>query len=299
MIMIVRDAANQIASVMLLVVNWIGQWGANANRFRADCGPACVAMLLEFYAKRHGWTVDQLANQTRLADGASGLMPSQLVALCTLHGLPTKVATVTEDDIRAEITAGRPVIALVAYRFITGRLDQGDKNPGSDGHFIVLVGFDETHFVANDPDYWVPFTSRGHDTLIPYTQVGQAMDAYGNQAVLVETDKMSISDQITALTHSIRNELDQLDVLAAQAGTPPTPPPTPPPTVVSATVMEDATHVRAQPTINSAIVDTLNAGIALMVKDSGVNADSHHWMQITNGPVKDINGFIAKDLLTF
>lgn len=284
--------------MVMLNVPWIGQWGANANRFRPDCGPASVAMLLEFYGKRHGWTVDQLANQTALADGAGGLMPSDLVKLAALHGLPCKVVTASEDMIRAELLAGRPVIPLVAYRFITNRLDQGDKNPGTDGHFFVLVGFDSTHFVANDPDYWIPFTSRGHDTLIPYTELGQAMNAYGNQALFVETDKMAVSDQILALTHNIRAELDQLDVLAAQCGATPPPPP-PPPTVVSATIAEDGTHIRLQPTVNSTIIDTLNAGIALMVKDSGVDADTHHWMQITNGPAKDINGFVAKDLLTF
>lgn len=287
-----------VLSNFLLNVFWIGQWGLNASRFRADCGPACVAMLLEYYNKRHGWTVDQLANETSLADGASGLMPSALVDLCTLHGLPTRVQTVSEDDIKAEIDAGRPVIVLVAYRFITNRLDQGDKVPGEDGHFIVIVGYDDTHFVANDPDYWVPFTARGHDTLIPYTEVGQAMAAYGNQAVLVETDKMSLADEITALTHNMRAELDQLDALAAQCSTTPPPPP-PPPQVVSAAVAENGTRVRQQPTVNSTEIMQLAAGTALMVKDSGVNADTHEWMLITNGPAKAINGFVAKDLLTF
>lgn len=283
---------------VLLNVPWVGQWGANANRFRADCGPASVAALLEFYGKRHGWTVDQLANQTALADGAGGLMPSQLVTLAALHGLPCKVVTANEDMIKAELAAGRPVIPLVAYRFITNRLDQGDNVPGSDGHFFVLVGFDTTHFVANDPDYWIPFTSRGHDTLVAYTDLGLAMNAYGNLAVFVEVDKMSLSDQITALTHNIRAELDQLDSLAAQCGTT-TPPPPPPPAVVSATVIGDGTHVRNNPNVTSAILATLNAGTALMVIDSGVDADTHHWMKITNGPAVTIGGFVAKDLLTF
>lgn len=276
----------------------------NANAYRADCGPACIAMLLEYYGKRNGLTVDQLARETSLADGATGLMPRQLVNLAERHGLPTSVHTTTANVLRYEIDHGRPVCVLVAYRFINNRLDIGDNIPGQDGHFLNIVGYDSDHFVANDPDYWIPYTARGRDTLIAITELNQAMAEYQYQAVLVEVSRMSLADQINALAvqigvklESVEDDLTQIKSLAAQITTDPNPPPpTPQPaTVTNAT----GANIRQGPTINSGIMTAVKVGTKLTVIDTGVNADNHRWMQVTEGPAGTVNGFVAKDLLSF
>lgn len=284
------------------------QWGEGASRFVRDCGAACLIMLLEYFGMRRGLTVDQVAWMTPLADGASGLNPIDLVRTGARLGLPLAVRTVTAQDIKAEIDAGRPVCVLLAYRFISGRLDQGDNQPGTDGHFINIVGYNSApdgsiaNWLGDDPDFWAPLTQRGHDLLIHFTELEQAMAIYGNQAVVVEVDKMSWQDQANAITANIRLQLDGLDALIA-ANSNPTPPPPPPPTPTPqpCTVTNAAgANIRSQPTISAGILKIYNVGTKLTVVDSLVDADTHRWMKVTAAPdTLAVGGFVAKDLLSF
>lgn len=155
---------------------------------------------MSYYGKLNGLTVDRLASETGLRYSDSGLLPVQLSVLGSRHGLPLKVnVATTEDDLRREIDKGRPVVALVAYRYILGRLDQADKIPGNDGHYLAVVGYDDTHFVLNDPDYRVPYVSRGHNTLVPVTELARAMAAYRGQCIFVGDVVMSVKEQVKAL----------------------------------------------------------------------------------------------------
>jgi uncharacterized protein YvpB len=186
----------------MLNVPFIPQWGVGANRAVNDCGVACVAMLLSYYGKLGGRTVDMLTRQTGLASSDSGLLPMQLVVLASRYGLPLKVnAGTTLDQIRAEIDAGRPVIALVSYRYILGRLDQADSVPGKDLHFFVILGYDDTHFIANDPDTWVDYERYGHNDMIPVTELDKAITgaSYHNQSVFVGEVVMTPLEQAKSL----------------------------------------------------------------------------------------------------
>lgn len=290
---------------LLEAVPWIGQWGANANAYRADCGPACIAMLLAYYGKLGNFTVDQLARETSLASGASGLMPGQLVTLAARHGLPTCTRTATLTSLRYEIDRGRPVCILVAYRFINNRLDIGDNVPGKDGHFLNIIGYDDDHFVANDPDYWVPYTERGHDTDIAITDLQRAMAEYQYQVVFVEVSKMSLGDQINALVlqteiliENVEGNLAQIKALAAQISDEPPEPPAPVPQV-AIVINATGANIRQGPTINSKIMLAVKVNTKLTVLDTGIDADNHRWMQVTVGPEGTVNGFVAKDLLSF
>lgn len=215
----------------------ISQWGISASKYRTDCGVACVAMLLEFYHKRGDWTVDQLAAQTALTARDKGLTCDQLVTLAFLHDLNLYTHPYTTlEQIRREIDAGRPVIALIAYRFILGRLDQRDNNPLNDGHFIVIVGYDDTHFIADDPDYWAPYTERGHNTLIPITELDAAISG-GNpyrKCVFSREVIMATSKEIETMKAAeaqIRLALDAMhtyiNALVPSDTTPPSPAPLP------------------------------------------------------------------------
>jgi uncharacterized protein YvpB len=269
----------------------ISQWGVSANRYRNDCGVACVAMLLEYYAKRGISTVDSLASETGLKSSDDGLLPAQLVALAARHDLPGVAVRAGLDDIRAAIDDNRPVIALVAYRFILGRLDQADNVPGQDGHYVVVVGYDDGHFVLDDPDYWVPHVERGHNYLCPVTELDRAMAEHGYQAVLVEVERMSAADQIVALAKQAQGLLDEILVLADDVQ------PEPPPVdTVAVVVKANSTNIRSQPTTNSSVVAVVNAGVILNVVDAHVTANGYQWYQIIGG---QYNGwYIAQSVVS-
>lgn len=274
----------------LILAPELPQWGVGANRYRTDCGPACVAMLLSLYGKLGTLTIDALAGETGLRFSDTGLMPDALVKLSKSHGLTLhNHAGTTLDAIRAEIDAVRPVIALIAYRFISGRLDQADNNPANDGHYFVITGYDDTHFVVNDPDVWEPYIERGHEMWIPVTDLDRALagDNFNSQCLFVED--LTLTDQIIALAK-------QIEALAAQiAATPPvTPPPAPVGPSIAVTVTNDKTNVRQKSTVSSPVVAVLSAGTALNVVDAKVTADNHSWYQIADGQYMGF--YIAQDV---
>lgn len=299
----------------ILDVPWVGQWGENASAYRADCGPACIRMLLEFFGKGADTTVDSLARETALADGRSGLMPYQLVTLAAKHDLVTVAAQLSPDQIMAEIDDGFPVIVLLANRYLVGRLDVNDNKPGSDGHYVIVIGYNADsdkvngHFVINDPDYWAPYTSKGSDIYVPFTELEKAMSVYGNWAVMIAGGKMSAIDDALAITTNMRSELDHLDKIvkayeAALAVPAPTPTPAPAPgDAKKGTVLEDHTHVRQNPSLTATIVDELKAGdIVFVVETSNITTGSQgifHWMKITIGPRNTAGFYIAKETLSF
>lgn len=274
-----------------LPVPYFSQWGEGANRRRADCGPASLLMVGRFYGKMGRLSVDDLTAQTSLLQSDTGLMPQALVTLGLLHGLRTYVhKNTTILDIQRELMAGRPVIPLVHYRYISGRLDQADSNPATDGHFMVIVGADDTHVVANDPDYWSPYTQKGHNTLVPETEIEKAMAGFGGTCVFAREDQnVTTKMQIAAL-------LAQAQALISQLPEDTTPSPTVP---KDATVNGPAgnVNVRKAPG-DGTVVKLVNNGIAFKVVDSA----TYNWSQITEGTADGVDlkdAFIYTPYLTF
>lgn len=289
----------------ILDVRHIPQWGVGANRVRNDCGPASVAMCLDYYDKLDGLTVDALALETGLRYSDTGLMPADLVKLAARHNLSTYPCfDTTEADLRREIDVGRPVVLLFAYRFILGRLDQADNVPGQDGHFAVLVGYDDTHWVLNDPDVWQPYLERGHDMVIPVTELRRAMAEYRNQTVMMG-ERMSLSEQLTNLGKQI--EALATDVAALEAAPPPVPPKPveePLPGAEEEKVIVGGVNVRLDNDAASQRLDGLIAGQRVVVQGS-VQANGHIWSSVkkVNGVVKTyqvgdrtVYGRIARDV---
>lgn len=272
----------------LVLAPEIPQWGVGANRYRTDCGPASVAMLLSLYGRLNGLTIDALANETGLRFNDSGLMPDALVKLAAAHGLTLRNHIGTSlDAIRAEIDAGRPVIALIAYRFIGNRLDQADNNPANDGHYFVVTGYDDTHFVVNDPDVWTPYLERGHEMWIAITDLDRALagDNFNSQCLFVED--LTLTDQIIAHANAI------IALAQQQAATaPPAPPPSEP--IVAVVVNRDSTNVRNGPTTAAPVMTVLPAGTALNVQDVKVSANGHNWYRIADGAYQ--GDYIAQEV---
>ncbi len=258
-------------------VPYTPQWGTGASRYNADCGPACVAMCLALYDRLAGYTVDQLAAQTGLSSNDVGLTPTQLVALALRHGLRAMFRVgVTPETIRSEINAGRPVIALISYHAILGRLDQGDYIPGSDGHFVVVVGYSEgpgeSCFILNDPDFWQPYTQRGHDFFVPVTQLEDGLTYFGSQCVLMETP-MSLRDQYKSLGQQIITLADDI-------------PDTPVPVSTELNCNTAKLNVRRAAGVGDNVVGWLELNDVIAVIDATVAG----WKQIVSGTIHTLSG---------
>lgn len=99
----------------------------------ATCGLTSAAMLLNYYSK--GVTPDGL--YTRFGK-AAGQTPEGLANVYAAYGLASRSTRAgTEAMIRRQIDAGRPV---VVHGWFT-----------SAGHIVVIIGYNSTGWVVNDP----------------------------------------------------------------------------------------------------------------------------------------------------
>lgn len=131
---------------------YVAQVSPTANRYRNDCGCACVLMCLRYAYARAGLldptllSVDELAAKTTLAQRDNGLTSDQLVLLLRGYGVAAqKVILLTAAMVRQMLSAGSPVICLLKY---------GDFNPANvfkGGHFAVAVGSDRFDVLFHDP----------------------------------------------------------------------------------------------------------------------------------------------------
>src|SRR5512135_26498 len=140
----------------LLQVPYKSQNDADATLKRSDCGPACVAMILN--ALGQTVTTNQVTKASGM-QGDQGLRINQLISAAKVFQLDlTSRSGQTLDELKALIDNGQPPIALIKYGLIPDRLDRNY----SAGHFVVVVGYDDAtqRIFVNDPDY--PPGARGY-----------------------------------------------------------------------------------------------------------------------------------------
>lgn len=294
--------------MILLPVQEIPQWGIGANRTRTDCGPASVAMCLSFYGLLNGLTVDQLAAETTLKYSDAGLQPAALVTLAAKHGLTLMVhRDTTLDDLRSELDNGFPIIALIAYRFISGKLDKNDNDPKNDGHFFVVVGYQGDAFYVCDPDYWQPYTARGFDAIVPASEMDAAIGggSIARQCLFVVGDPLMTIDnakltawiaQVEALSADMKTELAAL-----------VPPVVVPPVVTPPPGPQRSAAVNAPGGLNAHVAASTSATAAanipnltlLSVTDTGITTpDGYTWEQVVT-PIQYAKLFVVAKYLDF
>ena len=136
--------------VVIPSIPYKSQYDPDANEFRNDCGPACLAMVLNAF----GFNAS-----TNVVYAKTGAKPNNYVSVAQLmrvalsYGVPFDYfGRWTLAQLLDAVHRGKGIITLIHY----GALSQ--INPGIstqntfDGpHFVVVVGADDEHIFVNDP----------------------------------------------------------------------------------------------------------------------------------------------------
>jgi LysM repeat protein len=181
---------------VLLDVPYHSQEDADAKWAAADCGPACVRMLIGWNALRQGQpdpnlSIDEVAKATGMGRNRFSF-PRQLVAVGEKYGLKLEYRRDAKlAAVLAELDAGRPVISLIRYANLKGRQNQRFRG----GHFVVVAGYNDREIVLNDPDWWGNNRNGGAGFRVPRAEFEGAIgldnwkagnDPY--QAIFVKAD---------------------------------------------------------------------------------------------------------------
>ena len=135
---------------VLLRVDYKSQYDPDAAASRNDCGPTCLAMLVN--ALGIAATSDVVFHRTgAAADGYVSM--AQLMRAAESYGTPLEFRKGWDlAQLRAALDRAQPVIALVHYGAFS-ELAPGVSTQSSFGgpHFVLVVGYDDEAVVVHDP----------------------------------------------------------------------------------------------------------------------------------------------------
>ena len=147
----------------------------DASKFRNDCGPASLAMVLHAF----GVTVSTNAVFRKTGAPDNGFVSvGQLRRASQSYGVPLEYrADQTLAQLRKLIRSGKPLIALVHYgAFVQVAPGQSTQSKFTGPHFLVVVAYDDQHVYVNDP-LWSG-TRRSEGERLRWTNA-QFMAAWG------------------------------------------------------------------------------------------------------------------------
>ncbi len=131
-----------------LLLQWDDRWGYVSygdDIIGLDgCGPTCLSMVAVGLTGNVKWTPVRVA---RMSESNGHYVEGQGTAWtlmyegCIQLGLEAKVIGLSEEEMAAELKAGRPIIASMAPGDFTDT-----------GHFIVFVDYKDGKFYVNDPN---------------------------------------------------------------------------------------------------------------------------------------------------
>jgi predicted double-glycine peptidase len=129
-----------------LQVRYKSQWDDDAKASNNDCGPASIAMILNYYGLNV--TTDQVFAKTG-ADGGLISIAKMQNAIINLGYESEFKKNISVDDLKNYINQDIPVIALVHYGSLNSTQDKNFKG----GHFFDVVGYRDDGYFVNDPNF--------------------------------------------------------------------------------------------------------------------------------------------------
>ena len=146
-----------------LDIPYRSQWDSDAKFNNSDCGPTCAAMLLNYNGKNA--TPDGIYNFITPRGPNDFTFVWELVNVFKAHQVTARniqydTKGTAFHHLRANIDAGKPMIALVKYQpwiSATGNSYQW-------GHFVVVTGYDNTNVYMHDPLFgmWASRSKGAH-----------------------------------------------------------------------------------------------------------------------------------------
>lgn len=160
---IVGNSSESKPPTAILGVPYRSQWDADASRFASDCGPACAAMILDYY--NTNVAIDDIALACGMGTSKNYTLPADLVQVMAKHGIKSqRRLNLTITDLETEVRSNRPTIVLVHYGSL-GDLRQ--DRVFSAGHWMVVVGMTAEAVFVHDPNWRDPRRNEGSGLLIP------------------------------------------------------------------------------------------------------------------------------------
>jgi LysM repeat protein len=134
----------------ILDIAYKSQYDPDASASRNDCGPACLAMLINAFGITA--TTDAVFQRTG-ALPVDYVSAAQLMRVGESYGVPLEYRKGWGlGQLRGMLDLGRPMIALVHYA-VFSELQPGvsTQSPFKGPHFVVVVGYDDGNVIVHDP----------------------------------------------------------------------------------------------------------------------------------------------------
>ncbi len=218
---------------VLLNITYKSQYDPDAAASRNDCGPACLAMLVNALGVTA--TTDAVFHRT-------GATPEGYISMAQLMRAGESYQTPLEfrkgyglSQLRALLDLARPAIALVHYgAFAEAQPGVSTQNQFKGPHFVLVVGYDDAHVVVHDPLWTGPRRSEGAFKRWPnavwqaaWGRCHEDCDAQGrcnpDQALLISVRGLNAAQRVSVPADLVR----RMRAKAALLGQPQPEPPTP------------------------------------------------------------------------
>ncbi|RMF82220.1 MAG: hypothetical protein D6737_02735 [Chloroflexi bacterium] len=168
---------------VFLDVPYYSQEASTAVYSPNDCGPACVRMLIGWDRLRKGQedpadlTIDDVTRAAGIGRSTSNTRQLRAVAQkynLTLNYTDRAANSMSIETIKREIDAGRPVLCLINYKYLTKRQSDFDG-----GHFVLAVGYNDQEIILNDPLWSGSRMAEGKGFRVPQREFQDAITKGG------------------------------------------------------------------------------------------------------------------------
>jgi hypothetical protein len=155
---------------ILRTIPYKSQYDDDASEYRNDCGPACVAMIL------NGLGLNVATNSVFRRSGADRnayVSVSQMIRAAATYDIDFDYFYPwSMRDLIGAISNGMSAITLIHYGAWKnlGLTQSSFTGP----HFVTVVGFDEEHIYVNDPLWWGTRRLEGEHKQLTYRQFEMA-----------------------------------------------------------------------------------------------------------------------------